>query len=83
MLDEPKEIERAAFCGCHYEALASTTMSRFASNPVPLTTKDLLAAAKSIKPSTSDWFATARNYALYANEGGLYDDILEYLDGAK
>jgi transitional endoplasmic reticulum ATPase len=47
--------------------------------PKPLVTKDLIAAAASIKPSTKEWFATARNYALYANEGGLYDDILKYL----
>ncbi len=47
--------------------------------PKPLTTKDLLSAASSIKPSTKEWFASARNYALYANEGGLYDDILKYL----
>ncbi|MEM8885741.1 MAG: AAA family ATPase [Planctomycetota bacterium] len=51
--------------------------------PVPLGTRDLLAAAKVVKPSTADWFATARNYALYANEGGLYDDILAYLDGGS
>ncbi len=47
--------------------------------PTPLVTKDLLAASKSIKPSTREWFATARNHALYANQGGIYDDILEYL----
>lgn len=47
--------------------------------PKPLTTKDLLAAVSSVKPSTKEWFASARNYALYANEGGLYDDILKYL----
>lgn len=47
--------------------------------PSPIGTKDLLAAAKSIKPSTRDWFAAARNYALYANQGGLYDDILKYM----
>ncbi|HZT79087.1 MAG TPA: ATP-binding protein [Gemmataceae bacterium] len=47
--------------------------------PQPLTTKDLLAAAGTIRPSTKEWFATARNYALYANQGGLYDDILKYL----
>jgi transitional endoplasmic reticulum ATPase len=45
----------------------------------PLTTKDLLAAASSIKPSTREWFSTARNYALYSNQGGIYDDILKYL----
>ncbi|NJL63696.1 MAG: AAA family ATPase [Methylacidiphilales bacterium] len=47
--------------------------------PKPLSTKDLISAAASLKPSTKEWFATARNYALYANEGGLYDDILKYL----
>jgi SpoVK/Ycf46/Vps4 family AAA+-type ATPase len=47
--------------------------------PAPLTTKDLLAAAASIKPSTREWFSTARNYALYSNQGGTYDDILKYL----
>lgn len=45
----------------------------------PLRTKDLLAAAKSVRISTREWFATARNHALYANEGGLYDDVLEYI----
>jgi transitional endoplasmic reticulum ATPase len=48
--------------------------------PVPLTTKDLLAAAKRVKPSTREWFATARNYVLYSNESGLYDDIKPWLD---
>jgi transitional endoplasmic reticulum ATPase len=47
--------------------------------PSPLTTKDLLAAVKARKATTKEWFATARNYALYSNEGGLYDDILAYL----
>jgi transitional endoplasmic reticulum ATPase len=47
--------------------------------PTPLATKDLLAAAKEVKPSTKDWFSTARNHALYANQSGLYDDILKYL----
>lgn len=47
--------------------------------PSPLKTRDLQQAAKKIKPSTKDWFSTARNYALYANQSGLYDDILTYL----
>ena len=47
--------------------------------PKPLSTKDLLTAAKNVKPSTKDWFATARNYALYSNQSGLYDDILKHL----
>lgn len=44
--------------------------------PAPLTTRDLQKAAKRVKPTTREWFQTARNYALYANESGLYDDIL-------
>jgi transitional endoplasmic reticulum ATPase len=47
--------------------------------PHSLTTRDLLAAAADLRPSTQEWFATARNYALYSNQGGLYDDILKYL----
>ena len=46
---------------------------------VPVTQKDLLRAAKNVKPSTRKWFESARNYALYANQSGFYDDILHYL----
>lgn len=47
--------------------------------PMPLTTKDLIAAAARVKPSTREWFATARNYALFSNQGGQYDEIKKYL----
>jgi SpoVK/Ycf46/Vps4 family AAA+-type ATPase len=47
--------------------------------PHPLSTRDLLTAAGTIRPSTKEWFATAKSYALYANQGGIYDDILKYL----
>lgn len=49
--------------------------------PRPLVTKDLIKAAATVKPSTREWFATARNYALYSNQGGTYDEILQYLKG--
>ncbi len=49
----------------------------------PITQKDLLKALKQHKATTSEWFSTARNYALYANETGLYDDILHYLNIKK
>jgi SpoVK/Ycf46/Vps4 family AAA+-type ATPase len=45
----------------------------------PLKTKDLTTAVGTQKATTRDWFATARNYALYSNQGGIYDDILTYL----
>lgn len=47
--------------------------------PQPIETKDLLLAIKKHKPSTQEWFATAKNFALFANDTGLYDDILAYL----
>lgn len=47
--------------------------------PKPITTKDLLTAVKQTRPSTGEWFSTARNHALYSNEGGAYDPILDYL----
>jgi ATP-dependent 26S proteasome regulatory subunit len=47
----------------------------------PLTTRDLLAAVASIKPSTREWLVTAKNYAMYSNQGGIYDDILKYIKG--
>ena len=47
--------------------------------PQPITTRDLVAAAGKLKPTTREWFATARNHALYSNQGGIYDDILKYL----
>ncbi|MFT7537317.1 MAG: transitional endoplasmic reticulum ATPase [Hyphomicrobiaceae bacterium] len=29
--------------------------------------------------AVAEWFATAKNYVLHANEGGLYDDLKHYL----
>ncbi len=47
--------------------------------PQPIETNDLLRACKQMVPSTKEWFTKARNYAIYANESGLYDDVLKYL----
>lgn len=47
--------------------------------PEAITTKDINGSINEICPSTKEWFTTARNYALYANESGLYNDILDYL----
>ncbi len=44
---------------------------------------DLLAAAKATVPSTEPWFAAARNVAMFANDGGMYDDLLAYLKARR
>lgn len=51
--------------------------------PAPLKSKDLLKAIKKVKPSTKEWFSSAKNYALYANDAGLYDDVLNFLNIKK
>jgi AAA+ superfamily predicted ATPase len=44
-----------------------------------ITTRDLLAAAGTLRPTCKEWFSSARNHALYANQSGLYDPILTHL----
>ena len=46
---------------------------------VPISTDDLIRAAKSMQPSTKAWFESAKNYALYANQSGFYNDVLSFL----
>ena len=50
---------------------------------LPIETRDLEQALKKHRPTTREWFNTAKNYALFANESGLYDDILAYLNIKK
>ncbi len=54
------------------EAIATSTVQ-------PITTRQLLAAVKSIRPSTTPWFESARNHVRYANASGEYDDLATYL----
>ena len=50
---------------------------------VPLTTDDLLQTARDLRPSARAWFESAKNYALYANQSGFYDDVLSFLNLRK
>ena len=52
-------------------------------HPRPITQADLKKALKDVKPSTRPWFETARNYAMFSNEGGTYDELLDYLRAAR
>src|SRR6201996_2456283 len=47
--------------------------------PRMIGTPDLEAAIGEVKPSLGAWVDTARNVALFANEGGTYDDLAAYL----
>lgn len=46
---------------------------------IPLTTKDLIKAAGRHKATTKAWFESAKNYAMYSNQSGFYDDVLKFL----
>jgi ATP-dependent 26S proteasome regulatory subunit len=45
----------------------------------PIVMDDFKRALKEVRPSVRPWFETAKNYAQFANEGGVYDDLLSYL----
>lgn len=44
-----------------------------------LATNDIKRSIETVRPTIKEWFATARQYALYANQSGMYDDIAKYL----
>ena len=75
------------FSGADLHALVDVTLEKKIEQamkandgvPSPVTTKDLEAGLKQVKPSTAEWFAMAKNYALYSNESGIYDDIRKYM----
>lgn len=52
-------------------------------NTRPVQHEDFSNALKDIRQSTHAWFETARNYAMFSNEGGMYDDLLEYIRAQK
>ncbi|HEX6355587.1 AAA family ATPase [Actinophytocola sp.] len=45
----------------------------------PINQQHLENAARTVRPSIGDWLETARNYALYGNESGTYDELAAYL----
>jgi transitional endoplasmic reticulum ATPase len=45
----------------------------------PLRAEHLERALAALRPSTLDWLQTARNYVEFANQGGRYDEVSEFL----
>lgn len=67
----------AHLCESAAELAMEESMAR--GKPRPLSQADFKSALKDVKASTRPWFETARNYAMFANEGGAYDELLEHL----
>lgn len=68
-------------CDSAAEYALEDSISRGAVRPIEM--NDFKRALKEVRPSTRAWLETARNHAIYANEGGLYDDLLAYLRQRK
>ncbi len=49
----------------------------------PIGMRELEAARRQVKPSTSEWFATARHAATFANHDGTYDELIAHLRSRK
>ncbi len=73
------------FSGADLKAVFDITIERSLAKAmregriIPITTSDLLESAKTLKPSTRAWFDSAKNYAIYSNQGGFYDEVLTFL----
>ncbi len=68
---------------CDTAAERALAASMKAGRLLPLTTADLDAAVREIRPSTGPWFTTARNVAAFGNADGSYDDLAAYLKKNK
>ncbi len=75
----------SGFSGADLENLVDTAADRAIAESlqqgteVPINQHHMVSALAEIKPTTSEWLTTARNYARYANEGGQYDEVLAFL----
>ena len=68
---------------CESAAEAALEASVAAGSARPISMADMERALADVRPSTRAWFEVARNYVLFANEGGTYDDLLAYLRRIK
>ncbi len=74
------------FTGADIKALVDVTIEEKlktiieTGNESPIKTKNFISNIKQVKPSSKVWFETAKNYAIYSNQSGQYDDILNYLN---
>jgi transitional endoplasmic reticulum ATPase len=56
------------------------SLDRDSDDVTPISMAHLKEAARSRKATTVEWLTSARNYAKFNNEGGLYDDVVTFLE---
>ena len=67
----------ALACEQATESAMEATMN--AGTVQPITQNQLADAIQSIRPSIGEWMETAKNYAMYGNDSGAYDELAAYL----
>jgi SpoVK/Ycf46/Vps4 family AAA+-type ATPase len=68
---------------CERAAEAALERSLATGTVHEVSAKDFESAAAAAKSTVLEWLATAKNHARYANEGGQYDELAEYLKRIK
>ena len=64
---------------CDHATEQAMAASMEAGTVRPIRQADLLDAVRDVRPSVQPWLETARNFAVYSNEAGAYDELLAYL----
>lgn len=64
---------------CEASAELALEESLTAPTARPITSTHFKRAMKDVRPSIRPWLETAKNHALFANDGGVYDELLTYL----
>ena len=68
---------------CESAAEAALESSLATGTARPIGQADFARALRDVRPSTRPWFEVARNYAMFANDGGVYDDLLAFIKRHK
>jgi SpoVK/Ycf46/Vps4 family AAA+-type ATPase len=64
---------------CDSAAELAMERSMLSGIAVPISMSDLKSALKDVKASTRAWLEMAKNFALFSNDSGTYDDLISYL----
>lgn len=68
----------AMICDAATEAAMETSLAR--GRVCPISQSQLVEATHGVRPSIGEWMEAARNYALFSNESGAYDELVAYLE---
>ena len=67
---------------CEAAAEQALEAAMYTGRPRPIGMGDCRRALRSLRPTTAPWFATARNFVQFGNQGGIYDELLDHFRGA-